>query len=525
MKHVVWLFTVLVACLVAPLLVRAQPAAPSDGPQPDIAARFQPDRLRWQPCPENNALECGTLRLPVDYRKPGGDTFDMAVIRAKATNPGRRIGALFANPGGPGGSGVNLVLGGIAARAPIVERLRERFDLVSFDPRGAHRSQRVRCVGDVDEPPAGADDEALAAYWDGVSRAYVDACRQQNGQFVFSLSASNIARDMDMLRRALGERQISYIGISFGTQLGAVYASLFPERLRATVLDAGVAPELRDGLVEFWSEYSYAFEFAFQHLDQVCRRDSACPLHESGVAATFDTIVAKLKAAPVTSPDGVKLTEVEVTDVVATLLYDERSYPLIVQALAEASAGNYATFFALLPGLSSGNSALIPIICNTYGTRRSAADLLPFDEAFNGANPRFFGRFTLLSTVGLCAEWPAAEQTVIRNVRREVATPMMLIGNDFDNATPMSWTRSLAYALGMERSVVRYKGAGHAVTTSGNPCTDDLIVAYLVERRLPAEGTFCPALPIRFAPATSTQALDTTDTSWNSIDIRPARLR
>ena len=175
------------------------------------------------------------------------------------------------------------------------------------------------------------------------------ACRDQNGPFVFSLSVSNIARDMDMLRRALGEHRISYVGVSFGTQLGAVYASMFPDRLRATMLDAGVAPEMRDGLVEFWSEYATAFEFAFQHLDQLCRRDPACRLHEEGVVAAFDEIVARVGQQPVTSPEGVQLTAGKVRNIVGEFLYIEQAWPLIVSALAEAPAGDYTLLFRLLP--------------------------------------------------------------------------------------------------------------------------------------------------------------------------------
>ncbi len=499
---------------------------PGDG-EPDIAERFKPDRIAWQPCPENKALECGTLRLPVDYHKPRGDTFDMAVIRARATNPARRIGVLLGNPGGPGGSGVDAVLGGVGVGAPIITRLRERFDIVGFDPRGAHRSRPVRCNLNAGEPPAEAGDAAVAAFFDDLGRRYVEACRSQNGPFVFSLSMTNIARDMDALRRALGERQVSYLGISFGTQLGAVYASLFPQRLRATLLDAGIAPETHDGLVEFWSEYATAFEFAFQHLDRLCRGDSNCPLQETGLVPVFDQVIARLKQAPVTSPEGVELTDTAAINVVGEFLYTERTWPLIVQAIADAAASDYGLLFQLLDASPPGNSALIPILCNTYGTRRAAADLLPFDRAFTAANPRFFGRFTLLSTVSLCSAWPAAEETVIRNVRRDIATPMVLIGNDFDNATPLSWTRSLAFALGMERSVVRYKGGGHAVTTSGNRCTDDLIVAYLIERRVPAEGAGCPALPIAFeaaARATLTQVREPDQhAGWQIATPKPAR--
>jgi hypothetical protein len=297
---------------------------------------------------------------------------------------------------------------------------------------------------------------------------------------------------------------------------------MFPQRLRAAMFDAGVAPETRDGLVEFWAGYSSAFEFALQHLDQLCRRDPACRLHEEGVVAAFDEVVALVGKQPVISPDGVQLTDNKVRNIVGELLYIEQAWPLIVSALANAQAGDYTLLFELLPVAEGFNDALIPIICNTYGTRRAAADLLPFDAAFNAANPRFFGRFTLSETVALCAAWPKGEETIIRNLQRDVARPILLIGNEFDNATPLSWTRSLAFALGMERYLVRYQGGGHGVTTSGNPCSDDVIVAYLADLRLPAEGFTCPALPISFAaPAQASLTRDQLDLLER--DLMPTR--
>lgn len=332
----------------------------------DIAERYSSADIKFAPCPENPQLECGTLNLPVDYRKPHGETFGMAVIRAKATDPAKRIGVIIGNPGGPGISGVDFLLGGI--RAPFFVRVRERFDIVSFDPRGVARSRRVRCEFERADFPVDPSDEALAAFFDDLSRRFAQACLEQNGPFVTMLSTNNVARDMDVLRRALGERQITYASGSYGSELGAVYASLFPHRVRAMMLDGGVTPEFRDYFVEFWSEFAASFEMGFQRLDQICRRDPACRLREGGVMPAFDEVAARLKAEPVTSPDGVVLTDSKVVDVVAALLRSERTWPLIVNALADARAGDFTFFFQLLPATAVSNDALFPILCNDYGT-------------------------------------------------------------------------------------------------------------------------------------------------------------
>jgi pimeloyl-ACP methyl ester carboxylesterase len=240
---------------------------------------YRPSSIAWAARPEFSSLECGVLQLPMDYRQPGGQTFGMAVIRARATHPQQRIGVLLTNPGGPGVSVVNSLIGGIALKALILSRLRERFDIISFDPRGVERSHAVRCPVPYGDVPAAANGAAVAAHFDDLGRRYAAGCAQQSGPFVFTLSMNNIARDMEMLRRSLGEPQIGYVGLSFGTQLGAVYASMFPQRLRALLLDASISPETGgDALQDFWVEHSAAFEAGFRRR---CMPHSGTTTHRS----------------------------------------------------------------------------------------------------------------------------------------------------------------------------------------------------------------------------------------------------
>jgi len=494
----------------APTVAQAQ-SSPNNQASPnetgDISERFEfPNGIQFAPCAENPQLECGTLNVPVDYHNPRGETFGMAVIRAKATNPAKRIGVLFSNPGGPGSSGVGFVLGGV--RAPAFIRLRERFDIIGFDVRGSHRSRPVRCQVEPAGDPTNLDDAALIGFFDDFGRRVAKACLEQNGPFILSMSTNNIARDMDVLRRALGERQITYVGFSFGTELGAVYASIFPQRVRAALLDSGVAPEFRDHRVEFRSEQATSFESVFHHLDQLCRKDTTCRLRDTGVVTAFDEVVTRLKAEPVTSPGGLVLDSGHVANIIAPVLSVESLWPLIIDALADARAGNYTSFFQFLPSASgvpflnaSTFGAFAAIQCNDFGTRRSAAEYLPVDEVVGALYPRIDGRFRVAAATAVCAAWPKVDVPIIRNVKNRVANPMMLMGNDFDPNTPLSWTRSLARALGMERSLVRYQGGGHlAYALLGNACIDRVGDAYLFDLTIPAEGFSCPAQPIRFNP-------------------------
>jgi pimeloyl-ACP methyl ester carboxylesterase len=499
------LLAVVLMCLMAtalttPIATRAQtpPPQPDDDPTTetlklDEAERSAPRRLQFASCPENAAVECGMLTLPVDYNNPHSETFEMAIIRAKVSDPANRIGIVVLNPGGPASSGVDFVLDGIGV--PAFDGLRSRFDVISFDVRGSQRSRAVKCDAPQAGDPTGLDDEQLAALIDDFSRKFAQACIEQNGPFILSMSTNNIARDMDMLRRALREPQLTYYGMSYGTVLGSVYASLFSKRVRGMILDAGAPPNFRDSLVEFASEQAISFEQTLHRLDQLCRKAPTCRLRETGVATAMDAVLAKLTQVPVAGPNGEVLDVKKLRGIVTTLLSIETSWPLIVQALADAQSGDYTRLFQLIPAIgtvSLSNTAFFAIKCNDSGTRRSAAEYLPTSKAVGELTPRLHDRFFVANIVATCAAWPPADVPVIRNVSRRLTTPILLLGNDFDPNTPLSWTRKLAFALGMDRNIVRYRGGGHTIATRGTACIGGVVFGYFLNLSLPAEGASCP---------------------------------
>jgi pimeloyl-ACP methyl ester carboxylesterase len=470
-----------------------------------IACTDKHERIAFQPCAEDPKLQCGSLRVPLDYENPGGAGTDLSVIRAPATGPGKRAGVLFINPGGPGASGVDVVLRGV--HAPIVARIREHFDIVSFDPRGSNRSGAIRCDIGAKIQPHQAAPADLPKLFEDFAHRIATACAQQNGAIVGSMSTNNIARDIDTLRRALGEKDIVYVGLSFGTELGAVYVSMFPQHVRRALLDAGIPPEFRDSYLEFTEEQAAAMERGLHRVDTLCRADSACPLAASGVIAALDTLIARVDAAPVPQPDGLVVDADLVRDVVAFSLYNEASWPAMVNGVHSALAGDYR-FLLATPRIASiikraTNTqvfeAFDAIHCNDFGTRRTAAEVLDIDRTSAAAYPHFYGKFYLAGEIMRCAAWPATQAPVIRNVGDTLGDRILLLGNDFDPATPLSWTRSLARALGVEANVVRYRGGGHGVSTIALPCMDDLIVDFLVNGSMPKPGTACAARPISFA--------------------------
>ncbi|HEU4535892.1 MAG TPA: alpha/beta hydrolase, partial [Polyangiaceae bacterium] len=453
--------------------------------------RFKPS-IEFAPCEEAPAFECGTLLVPADYDEPGGEKLALAAIRARAT--GARIGSLFVNFGGPGGGDFDTVMFLADTRlAP----LRERFDIVTFDPRGTNRSQpTVRCNFEPPPAPAPGDPAARAADLDERARRFADACLAQTGPLVTKLGTNNVARDIDLFRAALGEKTISYHGASYGAELGAVYASLFPKRVRAMVLDGGTSDTFADYTVEAFAEQAAAAELALQEVDRLCESNPTCPLHDTGLVAGLDQVLATLRASPVPSDDGtIVLDEAAAARVVYIMLINERTrWRRLPGFVAAALAGNYAPWFDFVFPSEVGSEQFLQtysaILCNDFGSRRPASDFLPVLEAAEALYPRVGKHVEFDVLLQTCQAWPEADPPTFRDVADKLQTPVLFVGNHFDPATPINWTRQLARALGQEASFLRYEGGGHTATSlalQGVPCIDELSRRYLFDLETPPE--------------------------------------
>ena len=255
--------------------------------------------IAWGPCEGDleglpARLVCATLAVPVDWAKPHGATFDLALAKLPAAAPSRRIGALFVNPGGPGGSGVGLVYGAEDAFSPA---LIDRFDIVSFDPRGQAASHPVLC----DSEDVAAQDNLLYprsateyAALRKANKALGESCRELTGPLVGHVDTASVVRDMDAVRAGIGEQKISYYGVSYGTMIGQQYAELFPHRIRALALDSNM-----DHAQDIWSYQKWetlAMERSFQQFAAWCGRTEACVLHGQDVPASFDHLYALAEA-------------------------------------------------------------------------------------------------------------------------------------------------------------------------------------------------------------------------------------
>ena len=467
--------------------------APQGTPGPSLTT----GGLTWALGP----TESTTVTVPLDYDRPTAGTITLAVVRHRVSNPSQRIGTLFLNPGGPGASGVDMLS---RADRLLPPGIADRFDLVSWDPRGVGLSRGLTCPDRATIARAEALDPdpetkaAIAAYA-AVFGDVAAQCQAASGDLLPYLSEANTARDMDAIRAAMDETTISYYGWSYGTYLGYLYATMFPTRLRAAVLDGPVDPTLdlqgRD------DGQARGFEAAFDQVMALCASATACPFYNGGKPAkAYAELMARLDRQPVAAGTG-KLGRGEALTGVITFLYADDPQPLM-QALADAQRGNGETLLATAHfyyeqvGLGSylATSCLDAAHLPTPGAIESA-----FAKT-RVAAPEFAAYVVLADAYG-CLAWPVEASPVTVGAPPAGLPPILILASRYDPATPPFMAQPLADALGTGVVLMR-DGLGH--TTGGsmlaNPCLSDAAAAYLTRLTRPAPGTVCKDPPPTFAP-------------------------
>ena len=494
-------------------VVAEQPASASD---PTATAGRAAGTLRWSACPDHDTYDCARLTVPIDYAKPDGDTIEIAVNRLPATDPARRVGALVINPGGPGASGVEGAYG-LAADLPA--DLLARFDLVGFDPRGVGLSAPVVCTTDAEKDRAFALDQTpdTRAEINDLIEADLAAnvgCLTASGSLLPFLSTYDAARDVDRLRQALGERELTFLGYSYGTHLGAVYAELFPTSIRAMVLDGPVNPETGFGQDGSSGSGPDGFDEAFSRFAEACAASSTCPA-KPDVTALRKRVEDKAERDPIAaSTSDRRLTAGLLESAVTRALYDETAWPFLAVGLADADNGDASILLQLADeyvgrGVDGHyenlDDAHHVISCADLADRLDPARVR--EDAAALAVPPDERDLGDVAFSAWCSGLPTSAEP-FRPLHASGAPPIVVIGTKGDPATVVTNAPKLAKALGSGVSVI-WDGDGHTAFPK-TTCISDLVTRYLVDLTVPKAATHCPGTDPSSAggPSTSVAAND-----------------
>jgi len=473
--------------------------ATSSAPTPPstaVAAVAPPARAAWTTCAGDSALQCTTVEVPLDYDHPGDGSLAVAVARSPALDPARQVGTLFFNPGGPGESGIQILPVALSELPPTV---RQRFDVVSFDPRGTGASSPLDCG----TSPSGAVSQltvparaGLPLPSTGFFTTMAEDCARDHAALAASLDSTNTARDMDRIRQALGLTTISYYGISYGTVLGTVYADLFPARVQTMVLDGAV--DLHATLPVQAGEQAPAAERSVVHLLDTCGDVSPCPLG-ADPTTVYTSLAASITRRPLPPPGNGDDVPVTVGDLDTATLFAVSVPSFTTQylsALVAARSDNGAPLRSLaLEFVTDIDGA--PLVDPQWAIACNDAPAHPGPVAAGTLARTLASRYPLIGsyvasyTLAGCVAWPGGRQP-LADVRPSRAPPTLVIGNTGDPNTPLVAAKHLAADF-PRASQLTWDGWGHTwlLSGSGDPCMQQRVTAYLVDGTLPPAGTVC----------------------------------
>lgn len=440
--------------------------------------------LAWEAC--GAGMQCSTLEVPLDWDDPEGETIELAVARRPATGPSdEHQGILAINPGGPGASGIQMLR---SAGLMGMDDLNRWFDIVSWDPRGVAGSTPAECDDDlldelrsVDPDP---DDDAEQDDLDAVAEAYADSCAEVSGDLIEHLGTDQTVADLDLLRAALGEDQLSWLGFSYGTYLGQVYAERYPQRVRAMVLDGVVDPA--DGLEGLLTAQAEGFETFLDETFAECDADPDCPVDDP--TAVLDELLVRSESDPLPAGTGDLDPSTLLTALFASS-YDPILTSQLLRGLAQADEEGDGT---ILAGLAQTYWTLgdyppyVATLCADVEHPAGAEEARAFAERIEAAAPTMGA--AVANEILPCA-WLPTQGRAPAPIRAEGAPTILVVGNTGDVATPVEQAERVAEALD-DAVLLVHEGEGHT-SFGSSACVDEAVLIYLVDLEPPAEGTVC----------------------------------
>jgi len=495
-------------------------------PMDDITIpAFPVSDIIWGECTGDDApeepFECATFEVPLDHMVPGDETVSLALVRLPADGESR--GVILTNPGGPGGSGFDFVVNAGETLAQSLDL--GDFDLIGFDPRGVDRSDGLRCLSDelmdkylyVDSTPDTPEEQKL---YDEAEEIFEDECEKVYGNKIDYFSTVNTARDMDFIRRGLKQDAIHYIGVSYGTYLGGVYATLFPDHVASMFLDAPFDPQ-GDTVEESYLTQIKGFEDSFNTWAKWCEQESSCAFTAPDVGARWDALLKQLDDSPFVTDAGREVNNSAMESATIQALYSRSYWPLLATALEQAEQGTGEQILRLADMYNGRNddgtfstieqSGRIIRCASGFG-KEPPEDPAALVEQLREIAPRFssdieVSDFDRNTCDGL------TEGAPLFDIAYDGDAPIVVVGGEKDPATPMRWAEEMVQNLGSNARLVRFSGEGHSQLLTSS-CVDSIALAlFSAESELPENDTRCdPDLPVEqpswwneVPPATSSE--------------------
>ncbi|MFJ7751625.1 alpha/beta hydrolase [Arthrobacter sp. NPDC097144] len=476
-------------------------AADVIGDVPEDLRHYYSQEVAWGECEDtsSDAFRCATVEVPLNYADPAGKSIDLAVILAKSEDTAE--GTILINPGGPGGSGYDIVHDSVDY--VTTDRLRENFNVLGFDPRGVGRSDPVECLTDA-ELDAAREEYYDPSKPDGLQAARADAkeladkCAEKSGDLLGFVDTVSAARDMDILRAVAGDKQLNYLGFSYGTFLGATYAELFPEKVGRMVLDGALDPSASNE--EITLGQAEGFENAIRAYVEDCLTSADCPLSGTTDEAieTIRELIASVEASPMTAKDGRTVTASTFVTGFIVPLYNSDNWPILTRAIDEALQGDPSTMLYLAdlnadrqPDGTYGSNTTVAfsaINCLDYPMTADNEQMALDAKQLEEASPTI-GKFLAYGGI-TCESWPYPPVNTPHEINAAGAADMLVIGTTGDPATPYKWSVALAEQLD-SATLVTWEGEGHTAYGRGNKCIADTVDDYFISGTLPDGDKVC----------------------------------
>jgi pimeloyl-ACP methyl ester carboxylesterase len=482
-----------------------QPSPTSTPTGEQVAAeheRYYAQQLIWEDC--GNGMQCATAFAPLDWSAPD-EANDIELALVRQTAKGDREGSLFVNPGGPGASGFDFIYESVDFA--VSDDLQNRFDVIGWDPRGVGRSSAIDCYTDpqldeflfaVTDAPVGSDEYAQEVTES--AKDFANACLENTGELLQFVDTASTVRDLDMLRAAVGDTALNYVGYSYGSDIGAQYADRFSDKVGRVVLDGATDPTVTSFDLSLAQTEASADALRAYLAD--CLGSADCPFRgsEENAIGQIRDILDRLDEAPIRGEDGRDLNSAYLGTAIRMALYDEGTWEYLTQAFTEVQQGRSEIAFFLADAYvdrdengdytSNIMEAFLAISCIDYPVETDPAELARQRDLLAEANPLVEAEDVDALGNVVCQQWPYQFQGEIAPVTGDGAAPILVVGTTGDPATPYEWAEAVADQL--ESGVLlTYVGEGHIAYDERDPCIVGAVDKYLIDGTVPQDGLVC----------------------------------